>query len=87
MSSDDKLAKIMSRYFNNNSACLECRVYKKSKNKIKLAAIGTEKQEIPLKFTKNVKILDHIDIAVGNRVLVAFIDGNSEKPVIVGKIK
>lgn len=85
MSWEHKLAKVMSRYFNNTAPCLECRVY--SKSKIKLIVIGTEKLDIPTKFTKNVKILDNIDINVGNRVLVAFIEGNIEKPIIVGKIK
>lgn len=86
MAWDDKLKKIMQDKLEFGESCIVCRVYSKSKG-IKLVVLGTENQNSALKFTKNVKILEHVEIDVGNRVLVAFINGNINSPVIVGRIK
>ncbi|KZX16654.1 hypothetical protein MBCUT_06920 [Methanobrevibacter cuticularis] len=86
MTAEDKLASLMNDRLDFGESPLECRVYSKSKG-IKLVVLGTEHQENPIKFTTNVKILKHIDVEVGNRVLVAFIQGKINKPIIVGVIK
>ena len=86
MAWEDKLGGIMQDKLNFGESCVECRVYSKSKG-IKLVLLGTEHQQNPLKFTINVRILKDIEVNVGNRVLVAFIEGDVEKPVIVGVLK
>jgi len=85
MTLEGKLAKLVGKNIDFAESCIECRVYSISKG-IKLVVIGTEHQPNPLKII-NVKMLKHVEIEVGNRVLLAFINGKIDNPVIVGVIK
>ena len=88
MSWDEKLAKLHKKrnIFNHVEGCTLCRVYSTSKG-IKLVVLGTEHNKNPLKFIKNVTVNSELELKVGNRVLVAFIQGDITKPAVICKVK
>lgn len=88
MSMEDKMAEIVKNRLSVTSVCTECRLYSKS-NGYKLVVLKTEQDEFPQKYKKNVRVLRDIedDLIVGNRVLVVFLDGDIEKPVIIGRLR
>jgi hypothetical protein len=85
MTLDEKLARILQDDFNKVETCLECKVI--STKKIKVIVPSLVNEEGKALILRKVRILEDIEINVGNNVLVEFINGDIEKPVIIGRMK
>ncbi|KZX17477.1 hypothetical protein [Methanobrevibacter filiformis] len=83
MALDQKIAELVENDFNYIEPCLECKVSRNSVNNIWVEVLNISK-ELNL---DDVMILDHVEINLGDTVLVAFVNGNIKKPVIIGRIK